>query len=82
MPFINIGILFSKGFVILEINSNKLLIIDNEAKQIIHAIDMHDSDFFMTITTAIPSVSNTLNKLWIHSDLHSYYIQTMYNYKG
>ena len=73
---------FSKGFVVLEHNSNKLSRISNEANQIIHAMDMHDSDYVMTCTTAIPSISNTLKKLWIQSDLNSYYIQTIYKYIG
>ena len=42
---------FSKGFVMLEQNSNKLLRIENETKQRIHDIDMHDSDYIMTCTT-------------------------------
>ena len=46
---------FSKGFAILERNSNHLSRIANNAKQIIHAMDVHDSDFVMICTTAIPS---------------------------
>ena len=42
---------FSKGFVMLEYNSNKLIRIANEAKQRVHAIYMHDSDYVMTCTT-------------------------------
>ena len=37
---------------------------------------MHDSDYVMTCTTAIPSISNTLNKLLLNYDLHSSYNQT------
>ena len=44
-------------------------------------MDMYDSDYVMTCTTAIPSISNTIKKLWIQSDLHSYYIKTIYNDK-
>ena len=47
---------FSKGFVVSERNSNHLNIIANEAKHIIHAMDMHDSDYVITCTTAIPSI--------------------------
>ena len=36
------------------------MIIVNEAKQRIHAIDMHDSEYVMTFNTEIPSISNTL----------------------
>ena len=32
---------------------------------------MHNSDYVMTYTTAIPSISNTLNKLMLHYNLHS-----------
>ena len=53
----------SKGSVVLECNSNHLNLIANEAKQIIHAMDIHDSDYVMTFATAIPSISNTLKKL-------------------
>ena len=51
---------FSKGFVVLERNSNNLKITDNEAKQIIHAMDMHDSDYVMTCTTELPSIKTPL----------------------
>ena len=42
---------------------------------------MNDSDYVMTFTTKIPSIPNTLKKLWIQSYLHSYYIKTIYNGK-
>ena len=42
---------------------------------------MHDSDYVMTCTTEIPSISNTLNKVLLRSYLHSFYIQTKYNGK-
>ena len=60
----------SKGFVVLECNSNILNIIANEAKQIIHAMCIYDSYYVMNYTTAIPSTSNTLNKLLLQYDLH------------
>ena len=72
---------FLKGFVILESNSNKLFIISNEAKQRVHIMDMHNSDYVMTFNTAIISISKTLQKFWIQSYFHSYYIQTIYNIK-
>ena len=70
---------FSKGFAVLELNSNNSKMISNEVKQIIHAIDMHDSEYFMTCTTAISYISNTLKKLLLQYDLHSSYNQTKYN---
>ena len=39
---------------------------------------MHDSDYVMTCTTAIVSISNTLKKLLLQYDLHSSYNQTKY----
>ena len=42
---------------------------------------MHDSDYVMTCTNTIISISNTLKKLSLQSDLHSSYIQTKYNGK-
>ena len=42
---------FSKGFVMLERNSKNLVVIVNESKQIINAMDMHDSDYVMTCNT-------------------------------
>ena len=42
---------------------------------------MHDSDYVMACTTAIDSISNTLKKLLLRSDLNSSYIQTKYNCK-
>ena len=60
----------SKGCVILERNINNLLRIENEAKQIIHAMDNTDSGYIMTCNTATYSISNTLKKLWIQSYLH------------
>ena len=61
---------FSKECVMLERNSNKLKRIENEAKQIIHSMDMHDSDYVITCTTEITSISNILKKLLLQSDLH------------
>ena len=39
---------------------------------------MHDSDYVMTCTTAIPSISKTLKKLLLQYDLYSSYNQTKY----
>ena len=39
---------------------------------------MHDSEYFMTFTTAIPSISNTLNKLLLQYYLYSSYNQAKY----
>ena len=45
----------------------------------IHAMDMHDSEYVMTCTTTINSISNTLKKLLLQYDLHSSYNKTKYN---
>ena len=47
---------FSKGFVILKRNSNNLLRIENDVNQIIHALDIHDSDYVMIFTAEINSI--------------------------
>ena len=76
-----LGYYFYKGFVMLERNSNNLKIIDNEAKQRIHAINMHDSYYVMNCTTTILYISNKLKKLLLQSYLHLSYIQIKYNGK-
>ena len=81
MSFTVVGILFFKTFFMLERNK-KFMRIENESKQAIHAMDTHDSEYVMTCTTAINSISNTLKKLLVQSDLHSSYIKTRYNGKG
>ena len=42
---------------------------------------MYDSDYVMTFTMEILSISNTLKKLLLQSYYHLYYIQTIYNCK-
>ena len=37
---------------------------------------MHDSDYIMTCTTAIPSIPNMLKKLLLQYDFHSSFNQT------
>ena len=49
-----------KGFVILVQKSNNLISVSNEAKQRIHAIDIHDSDNVMAFYTEIPSIEKTI----------------------
>ena len=51
-------------------------------KQRIHAEETHDSEYVMIFNTTIPSISNTLDKLLLHSILHYSYIQTKYNGRG
>ena len=72
---------FSKGFGILECNSNNLKKIPNLVKKGIHVEETHDSNYVMTCITIIPSISNTLRKLLFHYSLHYSYIQTEYNDK-
>ena len=50
----------SKGFGILERNSNHLKKIPNLSKQRIHSGETHDSECVMTFNTTILSISNTL----------------------
>ena len=68
---------FSKSFVVLECNSNKLKRISNEEKNN-SCNGMHDSDYVMTFTTTIFSISNTLKKLFLQYDLYSSYNQNKY----
>ena len=63
MSFTDVGIIFFKRVCYVGKNSNNSNIIANEAKPIIHAMRMHDSDYVMTCTTAINSISNTLKKV-------------------
>ena len=73
---------FSKGYGILERNSNNLKKIPNLEKQRIHVEETHDSKYIMTCNTTIIYISNNLKKLWLQSSLQYYYIQTKYNDKG
>ena len=81
MSFMDFGIIFFKRVCYLGTQFKNLFRIVNEARRKIHEMDMHDSDYVMTCTTEILFISNNLNKLWIYSDLHSYYIQTRYTSK-
>ena len=56
---------FSKGFGILECNLNHLTKILNEVKQRIHAEETHNSDYVMIYINTVPSISNTLIKVYI-----------------
>ena len=71
----------SKGFVILEHNSNNSSSVSNKSKQIIHAIDTHGSDYVMACYTKITSVANTIKKFHIMSYLHYGYIHDFYHDK-
>ena len=48
-------------------------------KLIIHAIDILKTYLVMKKNTVISSVSNTINKFHIQSDLHFIYKQNLYN---
>ena len=65
----------------LEQNSNNLMRISNKAKQTIHAMDIHDSEYVMTCTTKINFISNIFKNLLLRSVLNSFYIYTIYNNK-
>ena len=71
----------AKWLFIIEKESQKLSILLNEVKLTIHAIDQLETYFVVAKITAISSVSNTIKKLHIHSDLNSIYKQNFYNYK-
>ena len=71
----------SKGFFILEHNSNQLSSILNDLKLRIHEIDQLKIYFVMAKTTAISSVANTINKSHIQSDLYLIYRNKFYHGK-
>ena len=75
------GIIFSKGFGILECNVNNLAKLPNKVKQIIHTEETDNSDYVMTCINTITSTSNTLKKFLLHKNVHSSYIQTKYDDK-
>ena len=56
---------FSEGFGILELYSNYFNKILDLEKQIFHAEETHDLEYFITCDTTLPSISNTLKKLWL-----------------
>ena len=60
----------AKGFFIIEKYSKQLIILPNDVKLIIHAIDQLETYFVMAKNTAIYSVANTIKKLHIKYDLH------------
>ena len=72
---------FFKTFVILQYNSKQLSSVPNEGKQIILAANIHKSDFGMACYTSITSVSNTINKLHVQSNLNPGYIHNLYHAK-
>ena len=55
----------------MEHNSKTLKMIPNEAKQIIHPMNIHDSDYGMICNTIIPPISNKVKKLLLKLELHS-----------
>ena len=58
----------------LERNSKNLMRIANEEKQIVHAMNMHNSEYVMICAMENNYISNTLKKLLLQSNLHSSYI--------
>ena len=71
----------ANGLIILEHNSNNLSSVPNKSKQIIHVVNIHESEFFMACYTSTNSVENALNKLYIQSDLNSGYIHNLFHDK-
>ena len=72
---------FSKIFSILECNTNNLENLPNEVKQIIHAEETDNSDYFMTCINTTLSTSNKVKKLLLNKILHYSYTQTGFNEK-
>ena len=57
---------FSKGFTILECNTNDFSKLLNEVKDRNHAEEIENSDKVMTCTNKTPPSSNTLKKLVVN----------------
>ena len=72
---------FSKGFTLLEWNTNSLAKLPNEVKDRIHAEETENSDKVMTCTNRIPSTSNTQNNLAVNKSFHYSYIRKEFNDK-
>ena len=72
----------SRGFLIIEQASqalkNFLMIVQNH----IHAIIMYDSDSIMICSTPIPSVSNTLKRIYLNGPLWYEFTSQYYNEKN
>ena len=69
---------FSKGFVVLECNSNHLNIISDEEKQIIHAMECMIQTMLWLVLPKKNSISNMLKTLLLQYNFHSSYNQTKY----
>ena len=70
-----------KKIVNIEHNSKQLSSAPNDVKLIIYVIDKQKTDYVMVCTTEIYSVSKTINKLYIHSPLHSVYQHNLHHDK-
>ena len=71
----------SKGFTLLECNTNNLVKITNEVKYRIHAEEIDNSDKVMTCTSTVLSTSNTLKKLAANKGFNYSYIWREFNNK-
>ena len=65
-------------FFIIENNSKQVIILLNDMKLIIHAIEKLEINSVMKKNTTISSVETNIKKLHIHSDLHVIYKQNVY----
>ena len=68
----------AKGFFIIEKNSKQLIILLNDVKLRVHAIEQLETYFVTAKNTEISSVENTINKLHIQSDFHFIYKKNLY----
>ena len=66
---------FSKGFTILECNTNNFVKLPNEVKDRINAEEIDNSEKVMKCTTTITSTSNTLENLAVNKSFHESYIR-------
>ena len=68
----------SKGFVIIDRDSQVPKNAPLRVKQCIHAFNIFESDFVMICNTAIYSVSNNLNNMYTSATTLNEYISTYY----
>ena len=61
---------FSKVFILFDCNTHNLEKLPNEAKEIIHAEDVENSEKVMICNNTIPSTSNTLKNLVANKSFH------------
>ena len=71
----------SKGFSIIEYNTNQFKLISNDVKLRINLVDKLEKYYVMVKDKAISAVANTIKQLHIQKNIHMTYKQDLYNTK-